>query len=71
MQALAEKGITAYDFLRGASSYKKRLATCENRLIGVQVWRPTLRAATRRSVQLVARVTERGLRSILPGIADR
>ena len=71
MQALAERGITAYDFLRGASSYKKRLATSENRLIGVQVWRPTLRAATGRSVRLVARITRRGLRSLMPGSGDR
>ena len=71
MQALAERGITAYDFLRGASSYKKRLATCENRLVGVQLWRPTFRAATGRSVRIVARVTRRSLRSLLPASANR
>jgi CelD/BcsL family acetyltransferase involved in cellulose biosynthesis len=67
MQTLAERGVTAYDFLRGASSYKERLATRENQLLGVQVWRPTLRTATCRSVRLAARITRRGLRILAPG----
>jgi CelD/BcsL family acetyltransferase involved in cellulose biosynthesis len=66
IQTLAERGVTAYDFLRGTSSYKERLATRENQLVGVQVWRPTLRAATCRSARLAARVTRRGLRFLLP-----
>jgi CelD/BcsL family acetyltransferase involved in cellulose biosynthesis len=66
MQALAEQGITAYDFLRGTSSYKTRLATRENRLIGVRVWRPTLRGSTGRSVAFAARVTRRGLQLLSP-----
>ena len=36
MQTLAERGVTAYDFLHGISSYKERLATRENQLVGVQ-----------------------------------
>jgi CelD/BcsL family acetyltransferase involved in cellulose biosynthesis len=60
MRALAERGVTAYDFLRGSSSYKLRLATRENQLVGVRVWRPTLRAAIYRSVQLAGRVVGKG-----------
>lgn len=71
MQTLAEKGVTAYDFLHGISSYKERLATRENQLVGVQIWRPTLRAATWRSGKLAARVTKRGLQLLRPARADR
>jgi CelD/BcsL family acetyltransferase involved in cellulose biosynthesis len=56
MRALTERGVTAYDFLRGSSSYKLRLATRENQLAGVRIWRPTLRAASYRLIQLVGRV---------------
>jgi CelD/BcsL family acetyltransferase involved in cellulose biosynthesis len=66
IQALAKRGVTTYDFLRGASSYKKRLATRERQLVAVHVWRPTLRAATCHSVRLAARVTRRGLRFLRP-----
>jgi CelD/BcsL family acetyltransferase involved in cellulose biosynthesis len=62
MRALAERGVTTYDFLRGASSYKQRLATRENKLDGVRIWRPTLRAAVYRSGQLAARVFNQGQR---------
>jgi len=60
MRALTERGVTAYDFLRGSSSYKLRLATREKRLVGVRIWRPTLRAAIYRSVQLAGRVVGKG-----------
>jgi CelD/BcsL family acetyltransferase involved in cellulose biosynthesis len=56
MRALTGRGVTTYDFLRGASSYKQRLATRENRLVGVRIWRPTLRAAICRLGQLAGRV---------------
>jgi len=59
---LTERGITAYDFLRGTSSYKQRLATWENQLVGVRIWRPTLRAAIHRSSQLAERVFGKGQR---------
>jgi CelD/BcsL family acetyltransferase involved in cellulose biosynthesis len=64
MQALAERGVTQYDFLRGTSSYKDRLATDENQLASVQLWRPTVRAAACRSSRLAARVARRGLRQL-------
>jgi len=60
MRALAERGVTAYDFLRGSSSYKQRQATRENQLVGVQIWRPTLRAAIHRSGRLAQRVFGKG-----------
>jgi CelD/BcsL family acetyltransferase involved in cellulose biosynthesis len=60
MRTLAERGVTAYDFLRGSASYKLRLATRQNKLVAVQIWRPTLRAAIHRSSQLVQRVFDKG-----------
>jgi CelD/BcsL family acetyltransferase involved in cellulose biosynthesis len=60
MRALAERGVTAYDFLRGSAPYKRWLATRENQLVGVRIWRPTLRAAIHRSVQLAGRVVDKG-----------
>ena len=60
MLALTERGVTAYDFLRGSASYKLRLATRESQLVGVRIWRPTLRAAIHRSGQLAVRVFGKG-----------
>jgi len=62
MKALIERRITAYDFLRGSSSYKKRLATGERHLSGVEIWRPTLQAAAYRSVRLGRRIFRMGSR---------
>ena len=56
MRALLGRGVTAYDFLRGSSSYKLRLATRENQLVGIKIWRSTLRAASYRLIQLASRV---------------
>jgi CelD/BcsL family acetyltransferase involved in cellulose biosynthesis len=56
MRALTERGVTAYDFLRGSSSYKERLATRKNRLVGVRLWRPTPRATISRLVLLAGRI---------------
>jgi CelD/BcsL family acetyltransferase involved in cellulose biosynthesis len=64
MRALTDRGVTAYDFLRGSSSYKERLATRENQLIGVQIWRPTLRTAVYHSVRIAGRIIRKGLRVV-------
>jgi CelD/BcsL family acetyltransferase involved in cellulose biosynthesis len=56
MRALTERGVTAYDVLRGSSTYKERLATRENRLVGVRLWRPTPRAAVSRLVRLAGHI---------------
>lgn len=61
MRALIERGVTAYDFLRGSSTYKERLATRNNKMVGIQVWRPTLRAMVYRSVRLIQRIVRKGL----------
>jgi CelD/BcsL family acetyltransferase involved in cellulose biosynthesis len=71
MQTLAPRGITAYDFLRGASTYKTRLATRERRLVALRVWRRTLRSTTQQSLRLAARITRRGVRAFLPGHVGR
>jgi CelD/BcsL family acetyltransferase involved in cellulose biosynthesis len=64
MRALAERGITAYDFLRGSSGYKERLATYENALVSIRIRRRTLRSALYRSVRLGARVVRRGIKLV-------
>ena len=67
MQSLADRGTTAYRFLRGAAPYKERLATREDRLVVLQAWRTTPRAAVSRSARVAARVTRRGLRLLARG----
>ena len=62
MRALSERGVTAYDFLRGSASYKQQFATRDNKLSGVRIWRPTLRAAVYRSGQFAVRVFNQGQR---------
>lgn len=64
MRALAERGVTEYDFLRGSSSYKERLATRANLLIGIQIWRPSLRSIIYRSTRFAVRIVRKGFRSL-------
>jgi CelD/BcsL family acetyltransferase involved in cellulose biosynthesis len=59
MQALSARGIGAYDFLRGGSSYKERLATRDVRLAGVRVWRSTPRAIAARAREFAAQTVRR------------
>jgi CelD/BcsL family acetyltransferase involved in cellulose biosynthesis len=56
MRALTKRGVTAYDFLRGSSPYKQRLSTRQNQLVGVRIWRPSLRAAGYRLIRFAGRV---------------
>jgi CelD/BcsL family acetyltransferase involved in cellulose biosynthesis len=56
MKALSERRVTAYDFLRGSSPYKKRLATRENQLSGIEIWRPSPRASVYRVPRRVGRI---------------
>jgi CelD/BcsL family acetyltransferase involved in cellulose biosynthesis len=60
MRALAQRGVDAYDFLRGSSAYKERMATRENRLIGARIWRPTPRTAAYRAACLARRLVRTG-----------
>lgn len=55
MRELAARGITAYDFHRGSSFYKNRLATRETAIAGLRVWRRTPRALAFRGLQYAAR----------------
>lgn len=48
MRELAGRGVDAYDFLRGSSEYKQRLATRTKPLVGIRIWRPTLTAMRHR-----------------------
>jgi CelD/BcsL family acetyltransferase involved in cellulose biosynthesis len=62
MKTLADRGVTAYDFLRGSASYKERLATSANELAAIQVRRPTLREAASWPVRLAGHVARRHFR---------
>jgi CelD/BcsL family acetyltransferase involved in cellulose biosynthesis len=71
MKALSDRGVRAYDFLRGSSAYKKRLATGEHQLVGIELWRPTPRAAAWRAARSLARVTNASLRLVRRTPVDR
>lgn len=64
MKELSQRGATEYDFLRGSSSYKERLATRENELIGIRIWRPTLRTAAFQSSRIGAKIVRKAFRLI-------
>lgn len=70
MRWLAERGVTAYDFLRGSSGHKQRWATRAVDLRGVSLWRPTWRSAVARSVRLGGRLVRRG-RAAAAATAER
>jgi len=55
MMELSNRGVTTYDFLRGESSYKQRLATREQALAGLKIWRRTGRAIACRCALLCGR----------------
>jgi CelD/BcsL family acetyltransferase involved in cellulose biosynthesis len=62
MKELAQRGVLSYDFLRGSSSYKERLATRESQLVGVEVWRRSIRAVMHRSIRFAGRFITSRLR---------
>src|SRR5262249_29527634 len=45
MSRLVERGVTQYDFLRGSSTYKQKLATEDRQLVSPRCQRSTLRDA--------------------------
>lgn len=55
MQHVCHRGLTTYDFLRGDSSYKTRLATGHNDLVTLQIWRHSFRATVYRSSKQIGR----------------
>jgi CelD/BcsL family acetyltransferase involved in cellulose biosynthesis len=65
MKTLSGRGVTAYDFLRGASTYKQRLANSENRLCALCRRRPTIRSLVSRSLNSCARGLRRAMRSAI------
>jgi hypothetical protein len=60
IKTLDELGFTEYDFLRGSSLYKNSLATCENMLSGIRLWRMTPRAIAFQTTQLPFKIIRRG-----------
>ncbi len=62
MKELAARGVESYDFLRGSSSYKQRLATRKKQLVGIRIWRPTLTGVRHRSFQVAGRLLRRARR---------
>jgi hypothetical protein len=64
MQTLSQRGVTAYDFLRGASCYKERLATKRNDLVALRMWRSTFRSAVVRLGRRLRRVARTALRPL-------
>lgn len=61
MRALAEGGITAYDFMRGAYSYKTRMSTRSNELIRIQAQRVTGRRLSNFAARLGWRPIRMGI----------
>jgi CelD/BcsL family acetyltransferase involved in cellulose biosynthesis len=62
MSLLAARGVQRYDFLRGSSAYKERLATDECPLFMVRAWNRSIRGAGHRSSVRLARAAKRGIR---------
>ncbi|MCX6550826.1 MAG: GNAT family N-acetyltransferase [Acidobacteria bacterium] len=58
MQALADRGVTALDFLRGPATHKTRMATLEHPIVGVRIQRPTVRGIAHRVVQRAGRIVK-------------
>lgn len=61
MRFLASRGVSAYDFLRGSSTYKMRLSTRENPLSKLEIYPPFGRHA----VKVASGVAKRALRNCL------
>jgi hypothetical protein len=70
MRHLAEDGVTSFDFLRGSSSYKQRLATDQHPLKRLQVVRPSVLCTTYSVGDLVRRASMKGLRVLRGGIVQ-
>jgi len=65
MRALCERGVTKFDFLRGESAYKRRLATDSNPLVSLHLWRRSLHTTICRSTLFVGKQLRRGVKSLL------
>lgn len=63
MQQLAGEGVTVYDFLKGASTYKQRLATGQQPLASLECWRNTLPGLAYQFARFTRRFLRRHLTS--------
>jgi CelD/BcsL family acetyltransferase involved in cellulose biosynthesis len=61
MRMLADRGVKRYDFLRGSSAYKTRLATDSVQLFAVTIWRSTRRTAAYDAARTMARAAWRAM----------
>lgn len=59
MKHLCERGVTAYDFLRGSTRYKERLASERRPLISIETWRPSARTYGYRAFDFAKRIIRR------------
>jgi CelD/BcsL family acetyltransferase involved in cellulose biosynthesis len=64
MSRLIELGITQYDFLRGSSEYKEKLATEHCSLYSLNLWRPTGRTMIYQTSRFLYRAIRKGYRII-------
>jgi hypothetical protein len=64
MKRLLERGVTQYDFLRGAHTYKARLATACKPLVSICAWRRTVRSAVFRSHTRIRRMCAASVRAL-------
>lgn len=71
MKLLTERGIKAYDFLRGSASHKERQATRRSPLTAVEIWRPTVRTAIYKSAVMAGRILRKGVRMARQTLASR
>lgn len=60
MQALLERGVTAYDFLQGAYSFKQRLATRQHEQVTIQTTRPNFRTPLNDAAHLAVIALRKG-----------
>lgn len=66
MRNLSQRGINRYDFLRGSSNYKERLATETAQLSGLRMWNTGLRASLLRSSRAAGAASRKALKWISP-----
>jgi Acetyltransferase (GNAT) domain len=64
MRTLMDRGVNRYDFLRGSSSYKERLANEERQLFSLLARRATVRTMTSGLSSLIVRGTRRIARTL-------
>lgn len=65
MRALCERGVETFDFLRGESAYKRRLATDCCPLVSLHVWKKSVRTTICRQTLFVGNHVRRGVKSLL------